>query len=198
MQNERQYDNLFARLKAHLQKTIPVSDEAFEFIQSYFSPKYITRKEYLLRPFQRCKHESYIVNGLFETAIIDDSGKEHILYFPHEDWWVGDFKSFSTGQAATLEIRALEDSVLLQITKEDLEKLYNTVPLFERFFRIMNGKAGIALQDRLIQSLSKNADKKLLEFYEKYGALQNRLSNKRIAAFLGITPEYFSKMLKRI
>lgn len=138
------------------------------------------------------------MKGLFQTAIIDDSGRQHTLYFPHEDWWVGDFKSFKTEQESYMEILALEDAVLLQISKASLEKLYTSLPIFERFFRILNENAGIALQDRIVQNFSKNAEKKYLEFHSKYPALHNRLSHKRIASFLGVTPEYFSQMLKKI
>ncbi|HEY0667455.1 MAG TPA: Crp/Fnr family transcriptional regulator [Sphingobacteriaceae bacterium] len=191
-------EHYFSRLNTHLQKIVSLSNVDLEYIKSHVSVKYIAKKEYLIQPFQRCIHESYIVSGLFQTAIIDDSGKEFVLYFPHEDWWAGDFKSFSMGQGSTLEIQALEDSVLLQITREDLEKLYHKIPAFERFFRIMNGRAAIALQDRLVQHFSTNADKKILDFYKKYPRLQGRLSNKRVAAYLGVTPEYFSKTLKKI
>lgn len=191
-------EHYFSHLKIHLQKVVSLSDEDLDHIKPQFSVKYIPKKEYLIRPLQRSVHESYIVSGLFQTAIIDDSGKEFVLYFPHDDWWAGDFKSFSMGQGSTLEIQALEDAVLLQITRENLEKLYHKVPAFERFFRIMNGRAAIALQDRLVQHFSTNADKKILEFYEKYPRLRGRLSNKRVAAYLGVTPEYFSKTLKKI
>lgn len=95
-----------------------------------------------------------------------------------------------------MQIIALEDAELLQITKRSLEKLYQTFPTFERFFRLLNENAAIALQDRIVQNLSENADSKYQEFRKKYPALRNRLSNKKIASFLGVTPEYFSHILK--
>lgn len=186
------------QFKRHLQKTIPVADDELEHVLTYFSFKHISRKSWLLRPLQLSRAESYIVKGLFQTSVIDDSGRKHILYFPHEDWWVGDFKSYETGKASQMEIEALEDSILLQITRDNLEKLFKDHPLFERFFRILNGNMAIALQDRLLQQLSTNAEEKYRLFNQKFPQLQNRLSNKRIAGFLGITPEYFSQMLKKM
>lgn len=183
--------------QSHLQRTIPVNDEEFEHILSYFSLKYLTKKGYLVRPFQVCKYESYILKGLFQTAILDDSGRLHTLYFPHEDWWVSDFKSFKKEEESRMEILALEDAVLLQISKSNLEALYLSFPKFERFFRILNENAGIALQDRIIQNFSKDAEHKYAEFRAKYPELQQRISQKRIAAYLGVTPEYFSQMSKK-
>ena len=186
------------QFKRHLQKTIPVTDEELEHVLSYFTYKHIARKAWLLRPLQRSRVESYVVKGLFQTSVIDDTGSRSILYFPHEDWWVGDFKSFETEKASQMEIQALEDSVLLQITKDNLEKLFINHPQFERFFRILNGNMAIALQDRLLQHLSANAEKQYREFNQKFPRLQNRLAKKRIAGFLGITPEYFSQMHKKM
>lgn len=190
-------ETYYHKLQVHIQKIVPVCDIDFEFIWSFFTIKHLKKKEYLIRPSQVCKHESYILRGLFETAIVDDLGKTHCLYFPHEDWWVGDFKSFKTGKESCMEIQALEDSVLLQISKSSLEKLYETFPVFERFFRILNENTGIALQDRIVQNYSQNAEKKYDEFLSKYSSLCNRLSQKRIASFLGVSPEYFSQMLKK-
>lgn len=186
------------QFKRHLQKTIPVGDDELERVLTYFSLKHIARKSWLLRPMQLSRVESYIVKGLFQTSVVDDSGRRTVLYFPHEDWWVGDFKSFETEKASQMEIEALEDAVVLQITKDNLEKLFKDHPLFERFFRILNGNMAIALQDRLLQHLSANAEKQYRDFNQKFPRLQNRLSNKRIAGFLGITPEYFSQMLKKM
>lgn len=190
-------EKTYKPFQLHLQKTIPLNDGDFEKILGYFTVKSIPKKEYLLRPLQVCKHESYILRGLFQTAVTDDSGRQHTLYFPHEDWWVGDFKSFRTGHGSCMEIQALEDAVLLQISKPALEDLYRELPVFERFFRILNENAGIALQDRIVQNYSVNAEKKYLEFKRKYPLIQHRLSNKRIASFLGVTPEYFSQLLSK-
>lgn len=191
------YEPYFYKLKEHIQKIVPVYDDDFEFIRNSFTLKQLRKKEFLIRSTEVCKYESYIINGLFETAIVDETGKTHCLYFPHEDWWVGDFKSFKTGKESGMEIQALEDSLLLQISKPSLENLYETFPVFERFFRILNENALVTLQDRIVQNYSQNAEKKYDEFLVRYSSLSNRLSQKRIASFLGVTPEYFSQMLKK-
>jgi CRP-like cAMP-binding protein len=189
--------NYLDQFKKHLQKIIDVNDEQFEQVVTYFTVQHIPRKSWLLRHQQVSRVESFIVNGVFQTSVIDDTGRTTILYFPHEDWWVGDFKSFETETASQMEIYALEDSVVLQISRDNLKKLFIAHPVFERFFRILNGNMAIALQDRLLHHLSANAENQYREFNERFPRLHNRLSNKRIAGFLGITPEYFSQMLKR-
>lgn len=186
----------YQKLKDHIQKSILINEEEFEFVSNYFSIKHLRKKEYLIRQHQVNRYENFILQGLFQTSIVDDSGKKHALYFPHEDWWVSDFKSFKTEKGSCMEIQALEDAVLLQITKASLEDVYRKMPVFERFFRILNENAGIALQDRIVQNYSQNAAKKYAEFQRKYPELRDRLSQKRIAGYLGITPEYFSQIIK--
>lgn len=116
--------------------------------------------------------------------------------FGIEDWWVGDLYSFLTQTPATYFIEALENTTVLQIAKADLEKLYERVPKFERFFRIILQNAFIAQQQRINQTLSLKAEEKYDHFLKKYPQLEQRLSQKHIASYLGITPEFLS-MLRR-
>ncbi|UZR94586.1 Crp/Fnr family transcriptional regulator [Chondrinema litorale] len=193
-QNTSTYHQQFRK---HLERVVVVDDEAFEEIIQSFSIKEINKKDYLLRPFQVCRYESYIIKGLFQTTMIDDEGRQHTLHFPHEDWWVGDFKSFRKEQESNMEIFAVEDALLLQISKSAMYQLFDISPAFERFFRIMAENAAMALQDRLLKNYSHNAESKLFEFQKKYPSLKNRLSQKQIASYLGVTPEYFSQMVKK-
>jgi CRP-like cAMP-binding protein len=197
MKHETPIDRYFSRLKDHIRKSIKIDDATFDQVKAFFSLRTVDRNQYLLRPMDVSKYESYVVKGLFQTSITDDSGRQHTLYFPHEDWWVGDFKSFKTGRESALEILALEDSVLLQISRESLGVLFEELPVFERFFRILNENAIIALQDRLVQHYSVDAKKKYLDFQVRYPSIQHRLLNKTVASYLGVTPEYFSALTNK-
>ena len=197
MKHETPIDNYFSQLKNHVRKSIKIDDVTFDQVKPFFSLRTVSKHQYLLRPMEVSKYESYVVKGLFQTSITDDSGRQHTLYFPHEDWWVGDFKSFKTRRESALEILALEDSVLLQISKESLGALFEKLPVFERFFRILNENAIIALQDRLVQNYSVDAKKKYLDFQARYPSIQHRLLNKTVASYLGVTPEYFSVLTNK-
>jgi len=182
------------QLKQHISRLVNTSNIEFADLESFFEIRTIKRKQHLLRPPQICRHESYIVSGLFQTSFIDENAEEHILYFPHEDWWTGDFKSFRNIEPATLQIIALENSVVLQITKNRLEQLYTLSPVFERFFRILNENSAIALQTRLIQLFSSKAETNYHSFLKKYPKIVNRLNRKQIAGYLNITPQYLSQL----
>jgi CRP-like cAMP-binding protein len=118
--------------------------------------------------------------------------------FGIEDWWVSDLFSLLTNSPTTYYIDALEDTELLQISKSNLDKLYERVPKFERFFRIILQNAYVAQQQRINQNLSFTAEQRYINFSEKYPAFERRISQKQISAYLGITPVFLSMLRKKL
>jgi CRP-like cAMP-binding protein len=118
--------------------------------------------------------------------------------FGIEDWWVGDLYSFLTQTPASYFIDAIEDTEILQITKANLDKLYEQVPKFERFFRIMLQNAFIAQQQRINQNLAFTAEQRYADFLQRYPQLEQRLSQKQISSFLGITPVFLSMLRRKL
>lgn len=182
---------------AHVAKHITLNKEEIDYFLSLLQIKNIKRKDFLLRVNEICKTENFITKGCLRTYTIDNNGTEHILMFGVENWWVGDLYSFLTQLPATLFIDALEDTEVLQITKENLEKLYEKVPKFERFFRVIIQNAFIAQQQRINQNLSFTAEERYQFFIQKYPLLEQRISQKQIAAYLGITPVFLSMLRKK-
>lgn len=185
-------DLLLKNISQHIQLDKTETD----FFISILQTKKLKRKEFLLRAGDICKTENFITKGCLRTYTIDDNGFEHILMFGIEDWWAGDLHSFLTQTPATYFIEALEDTEVLQYTKTDLEILFVKVPKFERYYRLMLQKSMISLYQRLNQNLTFTAEERYLNFTNKYPQLQQRLSQKQIAAYLGITPIFLS-MLRR-
>lgn len=167
------------------------------FFTSLLKTKTIPRKDLLLRPGEISRWESFVNKGCLRMYHVDDKGVEHIVLFAMEQWWVGDMYSFLTQQPASLYIEALEDSEVLQIDKTSLERLYTEVPRFERFFRILLQNAFVAHQHRIVQNLSFTAEERYREFMDKYPGVDQRVPQKMIAAYLGITPEFLSVLRKK-
>ena len=182
----------------HVAKHIHLDKAETGYFISLLLHKTIKRKDYLLKEGEICKTENFIIKGCLRTYTIDDKGFEHIVNFGIEDWWVGDLYSFLTKTPATYFIDALEDSEILQIPKENLNKLYERVPKFERFFRLIIQNAFIAQQKRINQDLSFTAEQKYLDFIERYPELERRISQKQVSAYLGITPVFLSMLRRRL
>jgi len=187
-----------ALIKQNITNHISLSEEETAAFCSLFRQKQVEKKSFLLRQGEVCKFEGFVNKGLFRVYHIDQNGFEQILYFAAENWWITDIDSFTNSIPSKLYIEALEDSEVLLISKKDKEFAYDNIPKIEKLFRVMTQKTHVALQRRMIDNLSKTADQRYLDFIEKYPGLYQRLSNLQIAAYLGISHEFLSKIRKKL
>ena len=185
-------------LKQHIRKHIDLPDNEVEEFCNLFTTKSVKKKDFLLKEGEICKYEGFVTQGLLKLYHIDANGAEQILNFAKEDWWVADIDSFSNEIPSKLFIEALEDSEILLISKKDKEFAYKNIPSVEKLFRVMTQKTHIALQRRMIDNLSKTADQRYIDFIEKYPDFFQRLTNLQIAAYLGISHEFLSKIRRKI
>jgi CRP-like cAMP-binding protein len=165
---------------------------------SLFRQKTVQRKEFLLRAGNVAGDTFFVNSGCLRVYRTDENGKIHVAHFAVEEHWVSDMYSFLTGMPAIYSIDALEETEILCISKPDMEKLYDTVPKFERFFRIRHQRAFVSLLQRTMYSISKPAEEKYLEFKERYPGLELRIPQKEVASYLGITPEFLSMLRRRL
>ena len=177
---------------------IQLDNAETRFFISLLQFKTLKRKEFLLKQGDISRTENFITKGCLRAYTVDESGFDHIITFGIEDWWVGDLYRFLTKTPATYFIYAVEDYELLQITKDDLEKLYERVPKFERFFRIILQRAFISQQQRISENLSLTAEQRYLSFRDKYPLLEQRISQKDLSAYLGITPVFLSLLRRKL
>ena len=138
-----------------------------------------------------------MVRGCLRLYALTASGHEHVLYFATEGWWVTDIDSFTHQLPSQLFIEALEDTQVLAITPADKERLYTELPVVEKLFRIMTQKTHVMLQRRMLALLSQSAEVRYQEFVRRYPALEQRLSQVQMAAYLGISAEFLSKIRRR-
>lgn len=185
-------------LKQNIAKHISLSEKELTDFCNLFQNKTIKKKNFLLREGEICKFEGFVIKGLFRVYHIDNNGFEQVLYFAMENWWITDMDSFTNEKPSHLYIETLEDSEVLLISKKDKEFAYNNIPKIEKLFRVMTQKTHIALQRRMIDNLSKTADQRYADFIDKYPQLFQRLTNLQIAAYLGISHEFLSKIRKKI
>jgi len=178
-------------------KHISLSEEDEKYLLSLLQSKKLRRRHFLLQEGDVTKAAVFVSTGLLRMYSIDKNGFEHILQFAPPGWWIGDMKSFVSGQPGNLYVDALEDSELLLVEKPLLEKLFAKVPSFERFFRILAENALATYQQRLIDNLSLPALDRYNNFCRLYPSLIECLPQKQVASYIGVTPEFLSKMLSQ-
>jgi len=169
-----------------------------DLVRQSFKETALGKKEMLLFKDEVSSHMRFVAKGCLRCYYMDDDAKEHIIQFGIEGWWVNDLYSYLTQTPARQFIEAVEDSLVLQIHRDALTKLYDEVPSVERFFRLKFENAYIALQDRTINSMSKSAEERYLEFRSKYRDIEQRVPQYMIASYLKITPEFLSAIRKNL
>jgi CRP-like cAMP-binding protein len=181
-----------------IERHIPLTGDEKKFFTSLIQIKSLKAGEFLLREGNICRHKSFVLKGCLKTYYLDQNGFEHIADFLIEEWWADDLYSLLTLQKSETNIRAIEDTELAQISRTDLEILYQKIPKFERFFRIIFQNAFIAQRDQINQSLSLSAIERYQLFMEKKPYAEKRFQQKDIASYLGVTPQFLSTLRKKI
>lgn len=182
----------------YFDRLIPLTKEEKEMVKARFHPRLFRKRQYLLQEGDVCAQLYFVVRGCLRMYKIDEKGSMHILQFASENYWINDLGSFHCIKPSALAIDALEDTVVLQISRDDLISLYVQAPKFDRIFRVLMENSFIRLQQRLLQNISSAAEERYQSFLDLYPHLVNRLSQVQIASFLGITPEFLSRLRSKI
>ena len=177
---------------------LPLDSEEIDALKKAFKERRIKRKQFILQEGDVCKLNTFVVEGCFRMYFVDEKGKEHNIQFAVENWWIGDISSFYSEEPSKLYIEALENSVILQIKKQDQLDLFVNHPKFNQIFRVFTENALVTYQRRVLQNISSTAEERYLDFMKRYPYFFNRISNVQIASFLGVTPEFLSTIRKKI
>ncbi len=181
-------------LEKNIGKYIRLTDSEAEFFRNLLRFKNVKKKAFLLKEGQFCSDNFFVIKGCLRGFMTDKNGFEHNLSFAPSDWWSGDFYAYLSGKPAFLNIQAVEDSCVIVLSRQHQDTLYEKVPKFERYFRIIVERSLVAHQQRIINDLSLSAEERYEIFCQKYPMLVHTLPQKHIASYLGVTPEFFSKM----
>jgi len=155
-------------------------------------------KTILLNSGAVCKHSCFVNSGILRSFNINDNIVEHVLAFACPGWWIGDMYSLLSQKPGNLFIEVLEDAEVVLLSKENQDILYQEIPKLERFFRILTENSLVANQERLMDNLSLTAEERFEKFCKKYPTLIQKVAQKQIASYLGVTPEFFSKMKSKM
>jgi CRP-like cAMP-binding protein len=185
-------------LFSHIQEKVNLTIEDKEAIKTFFVPKKLRKRQYLLQEGDVCKHLAFVSKGLLRTYNVDDKGDEHMSVFGWEGWWLSDFNSFLSGEPAVFNIDAIEDSELLLISHSKYEELTIAVPVMDRYFRILYQNSIVTKERRLMSSITHTAEERYLQLAGSNPQLIERIPQNLVASYLGIAPETLSRIKKNL
>jgi len=187
-----------AQILENISKIVTLTPQEQALFLSNVETKNYKAKTILLNAGEICKHSYFVNSGLLRSFNINDNIVEHVLQFACEGWWIGDMYSLLSQKPGNLFIEVMEDSEIVLLPKENQEKLYTEIPKLERFFRILTENSLVSNQERLMDNLSLTAEERFEKFCKKYPTLIQKVPQKQIASYIGVTPEFFSKMKARL
>lgn len=187
-----------ALILQNIEKIVSLSKQERELFLSKIEVKHYKAKTVLLQAGEVCKHSYFVNSGILRSFNINDNIVEHVLQFACEGWWIGDMYSLITQKPGNLYVEVNEDAEVVLLSKENQEILFQEIPKLERFFRILTENSLVAHQERLMDNLSLSAEERFEKFCTKYPTLIQKVPQKQIASYIGVTPEFFSKMKARL
>jgi len=182
-------------LLQHIAQHITLTEEEQAFFLPLLQTKKLKRRQFLNQEGDITKGPVFVIKGILRNYSLDAHGLEHVIQFAPPGWWIGDMDSLIKQTPGILFCDALENSEVLWLWKSDLDKLYSKVPKFERFFRILAENSIATYQSRLISILSLPAADRYASFCQQYPSLIDSLPQRQVASYIGVTPEFLSKML---
>lgn len=140
----------------------------------------------------------YVNSGCLMTYHTDKEGSDHVIQFATAGWWTGDLHSITRQIPSSYSTKALAESEVILLPKAAMDTLLDTMPRLERYFRITYQNSLITHQHRIILHYTATADERYQAFREKYPSLEQYVPLKYIASYLGITPEFLSKIRRKL
>ncbi|MBC7847329.1 MAG: Crp/Fnr family transcriptional regulator [Flavobacterium sp.] len=182
----------------NLSKHIKLTPQEQELFLSKTEIRQYKAKTILLNAGEVCKTSYFVNSGLLRSFNINDNIVEHVLSFACSGWWISDMYSLLSQKPGNLFIQVLEDAEIVLLSKENQEMLFQEIPKLERFFRILTENSLVAHQERLMDNLSLTTEERFEKFCNKHRDLIQKVPQKQIASYLGVTPEFFSKMKSKM
>lgn len=148
----------------------------------------------MLQQGQVARDAAFVLSGCLRAYSIDDNGFEHILQFAPAGWWVTDMYSWISGNPSYLQIDAIRESQVALLSRKDQLELFDRIPGLERYFRILTENNLVSTRQRLMDNLSLTAKQRYQQFCRTYPDIIHEIPQKLIASYIGVTPEFLSKI----
>ena len=198
MQTTPQSAAAFDVLQTYLGARAVFTNDEFKFIRTMFIPKSLPAGEMVQRGGEVAQYAVFIAKGCLRSYVIDAKGKEHVVLFAPEDWWLADSISLNTQTPSQYFFDAIEDSNVLLITPASHETLINRIPAYSTAFRTGLQKHAAAKDQRIVNSLSTTAEERYLDFMRTYSSIATRVPQWMLASYLGVSPETVSRIRKKL
>jgi len=188
---------MYDKLKKYCSQTVQLLETELDLIDKYFEEKTLKKKEFLLQDNKICNFIAFIADGTIRHFHIKD-GVEKTCDISFDNSWVTDFQSFTYDTIGKMNLQAMENTTVFLIRKQNLFKLYQECSKYETFGRMMAEQVAIRATDIAMSLSSDKPEERFQNLLKKQPDLFQRVPQKYIANFLGVSPESLSRIRNRI
>lgn len=184
-------------LRKHIEVITPLTDSEFEYIMSHFKRKKLKKRQFLIQDDGNVENDYFVLSGLLKSTYTnEDDGKEHILQFAWEDWWITDYRAYFNQTKSNVNIDCIEDVEVLSLSLYNRDKICAELHKIEHFFRRKSNAGYVALQKRILSLLNSSAKERYEQLFASYPQLFQRVPKTLIASYLGVSRETLSRLSK--
>lgn len=178
----------------HFRKFVSIDSNEEDAILSHFELIKMPKKTFLLQKGEICDSSFFVTEGCLKLYSLDHNGVEHIILFGPQNWWITDMFSLLSETPSELYIETILPTSYYQITRKKQLELLENFPKLEKHFRILLENHTISNHKRIRQNLELTAKERYEIFCNRYPSLIQTIPQKLIASYLGVTPEFLSKL----
>lgn len=182
----------------YLKNKALVKAEHLPKLMDLISVKEIKKDEFLLSKGQVCQHTFFIEKGLLRFYSLSEEGKEHIVQFAPENWFIADRESMYFGKPSMFFMDAIEDTTVVLLDQHFIETVSEISSEFRTYNEYILQNHIRHLQNRINLLIGASAKERYLDFIKLYSGLTLRVPQWMIASYLGITPESLSRVRKEL
>ena len=181
-------------MKEHLLKYGTFTEAEVQKVIPFFSKKHYEKKTLIARKGDITRSVFFIHSGCVRLFLEDYSGKEHSILFGTEGYWMGDLQSFVNNTLACYNYQAIEDTDVFAITKTSWDQLMTEEPSFVKYVSMLFRNALIVQQKRIVEFFTLTAEERYENLLKSRNDVVNRVPQKYLASYIGITPEFLSQI----
>lgn len=186
---------MLPQLKDFLRHFVNFSDEELEEVWGFFYEQKIRKGDYLCIPGKVATEIGFLLKGVFRVYFLVNN-KESTRVLNSENIFVTSIQSFTTQKPSSEYVEALENLELLMLSYQDLQKMYEISPKWERLVRLLIEYYYTEQQKRIYSLIALSAQQRYEYFVKEYPDLVQRVPQYIIANYLGISPETLSRIRK--